>query len=553
MPASNLERGATMMDKTQRFDRSKRQAFRKILGLGTGLATANLLTPSHASALGMNIGVEPAQNPAAPFTGIYYVRGFGARGDGKTVDTPAINRAIEAAAADGGGTVRFPAGTYLCYSIHLKSKVDLYLDQGATILAAETGEQGSYDPAEPNPWDKYQDFGHSHWHNALMWGEGISNVSIQGPGLMWGKGLTRGRGETGAGVGDKTISLKNCHNITIRDISVLHGGHFAILATGVDNLTIDNVMLDTNRDGVDIDCCHNVRVSNCTVNSPWDDGICPKSSYGLGYARATENLTITNCFVTGGYEEGTVLDGTWKEFQPGVRVPRTGRIKCGTESNGGFKNITISNCVFEKCQGLAIETVDGALAEDISITNITMRDIANCPIFLRLGSRMRGPAGVPVGKLRRVNISDIVVSNTAARYASIISGIPDHNVEDVRVSNITVLHPGGGTREDAALVPPEKENAYPEPTMFGSMPAYGFYIRHTARIELNHIDVRYEKEDLRPPFVLEEVEEADFLHIKAQQAAGVPSFALKNVTDFSTYLSRPVRDIYLKNVTQETL
>jgi len=541
------------MDKTQRFDRSKRQAFRKILGLGTGLATANLLTPSHASALGMNIGVEPAQNPAAPFTGIYYVRGFGARGDGKTVDTPAINRAIEAAAADGGGTVRFPAGTYLCYSIHLKSKVDLYLDQGATILAAETGEQGSYDPAEPNPWDKYQDFGHSHWHNALMWGEGISNVSIQGPGLMWGKGLTRGRGETGAGVGDKTISLKNCHNITIRDISVLHGGHFAILATGVDNLTIDNVMLDTNRDGVDIDCCHNVRVSNCTVNSPWDDGICPKSSYGLGYARATENLTITNCFVTGGYEEGTVLDGTWKEFQPGVRVPRTGRIKCGTESNGGFKNITISNCVFEKCQGLAIETVDGALAEDISITNITMRDIANCPIFLRLGSRMRGPAGVPVGKLRRVNISDIVVSNTAARYASIISGIPDHNVEDVRVSNITVLHPGGGTREDAALVPPEKENAYPEPTMFGSMPAYGFYIRHTARIELNHIDVRYEKEDLRPPFVLEEVEEADFLHIKAQQAAGVPSFALKNVTDFSTYLSRPVRDIYLKNVTQETL
>jgi len=542
-----------MMDKTQRFDRSKRQAFRKILGLGTGLATANLLTPSHASALGMNIGVEPAQNPAAPFTGIYYVRGFGARGDGKTVDTPAINRAIEAAAADGGGTVRFPAGTYLCYSIHLKSKVDLYLDQGATILAAETGEQGSYDPAEPNPWDKYQDFGHSHWHNALMWGEGISNVSIQGPGLMWGKGLTRGRGETGAGVGDKTISLKNCHNITIRDISVLHGGHFAILATGVDNLTIDNVMLDTNRDGVDIDCCHNVRVSNCTVNSPWDDGICPKSSYGLGYARATENLTITNCFVTGGYEEGTVLDGTWKEFQPGVRVPRTGRIKCGTESNGGFKNITISNCVFEKCQGLAIETVDGALAEDISITNITMRDIANCPIFLRLGSRMRGPAGVPVGKLRRVNISDIVVSNTAARYASIISGIPDHNVEDVRVSNITVLHPGGGTREDAALVPPEKENAYPEPTMFGSMPAYGFYIRHTARIELNHIDVRYEKEDLRPPFVLEEVEEADFLHIKAQQAAGVPSFALKNVTDFSTYLSRPVRDIYLKNVTQETL
>jgi polygalacturonase len=524
-----------------------------MIGLGTGLATASLLIPKNSSALEMNMPAETAQNPAAPFAGIYDVRGFGARGDGKTVDTPAINRAIEAAAAAGGGTVRFPAGTYLCFSIHLKSNVDLYLDQGATILAAETGEQGSYDPAEPNAWDKYQDFGHSHWHNALLWGEGISDVSILGPGLMWGKGLTKGRGETGAGVGDKSISLKNCHNITLRDISILHGGHFAILATGVDNLTIDNVMLDTNRDGMDIDCCHNVRVSNCTVNSPWDDGICPKSSYGLGYARATENLTITNCFVTGGYEEGTVLDGTWKEFQPGVRVPRTGRIKCGTESNGGFKNITISNCVFEKCQGLAIETVDGALAEDISITNITMRDIFNLPIFLRLGNRMRGPAGVPVGKLRRVNISDIVVSNTASRYASIISGIPDHNVEDVRVSNITVLHPGGGTREDAALAPAEKENGYPEPTMFGTMPAYGFYIRHAAGIEMNNIDVRHEKEDLRPAFVLEDVQGADFLHIKAQREAGVPSFALKNVSDFSAYLSRPVPETHLKNVTQKTL
>jgi polygalacturonase len=542
-----------IMDKTSRFDRSKRQTFRKMLGLGTGLATTNLFIPSNASALGGNMPTETAQIPAAPFAGIYDVRGFGAKGDGKTVDTPAINQAIEAAAAAGGGTVRFPAGTYLCFSIHLKSKVDLYLDQGATIVAAQTGEKGSYDPAEPNPWDKYQDFGHSHWHNALMWGEGISNVSILGPGLIWGQGLTRGRGETDPGVGDKSISLKNCHNITVRDISVLHGGHFAILATGVDNLTIDNVILDTNRDGMDIDCCRNVRVANCTVNSPWDDGICPKSSFGLGYARATEDLTITSCYVTGGYEEGTVLDGTWKEFQPGVRVPRTGRIKCGTESNGGFKNITISNCVFEKCGGLAIETVDGALAEDITVTNITMRDIANLPIFLRLGSRMRGPEGVPVGKLRRVNISDIVVSNTASRYASIISGIPDHNVEDIRLSNITVLHPGGGTREDAAMAPPERENGYPEPTMFGPMPAYGFYIRHAAGIEMDHIEVRYEKEDLRPAFVLEDVHGADFVHVKAQRATGVPGFALKNVGDFSAYLSRPVPETHLENVTQESL
>jgi polygalacturonase len=486
---------------------------------------------------------------------VYDVRRFGAQGDGKALDTPAVNTAIEAAAAAGGGTVRFPAGTYRCFSIHLKSHITLYLEQGATILAAETpeGGKGGYDAAEPNPWDQYQDFGHSHWHNALLWGEGIQDAAILGPGLIWGKGLTRGRGEHSPGVGDKSISLKNCHNVTLRDFSVLHGGHFAILATGVDNLTIDNVMMDTNRDGVDIDCCHNVRVSNCSVNSPWDDGICPKSSYALGYARATENLTISNCFLTGGYEEGTLLDGTFKLFEPAVRVPRTGRIKCGTESNGGFKNITISNCVFDHCQGLALETVDGALLEDVTITNITMQDIVNSPIFLRLGSRMRGPEGVPVGKLRRVNISNIVVSNTASRYASIISGIPNSDIEDVRLSNLTIVSQGGGTREDAAIEPPERENAYPEPTMFGAMPAYGFYIRHVKGIEMSNIEVGFAKEDVRPAFVLEDVKGADFLHIKAQHSPDVPSFVLRRDKDFSVYLSRPVPDTYLESVEQKTL
>ena len=182
------------------------------------------------------------------------------------------------------------------------------------------------------------------------------------------------------------------------DFSILAGGHFGLLLTGVDNLTIDNLKIDTNRDGMDIDCCRNVRVSNCTVNSPWDDGICPKSSFALGYARSTEDVTITNCFVTGKYQLGSVLDGTYKEFAPTDRVWRTGRIKCGTESNGGFRNIAISNCVFDGCQGLALETVDGAWLEDITISNITMRDIVTAPIFLRLGARLRGPRG---GKARR--------------------------------------------------------------------------------------------------------------------------------------------------------
>ena len=139
--------------------------------------------------------------------------------------------------------------------------------------------------------------------------------------------------------------------------------------------------------------------------------------------------------MTGGYEEGTLLDATFRRIGPGYKASHNGRIKFGTESNGGFRNVTVSNCVIEDCRGIALESVDGALLEDISISNITMRDIVDVPLFLRLGSRMRGPEGTPVGELRRVNISDIIVSNCASRQASLIIGIPGHYIEDVKLSN----------------------------------------------------------------------------------------------------------------------
>jgi polygalacturonase len=507
------------------------------------------------AALGAAAAPAGAQAHSTAASAQYDVKAFGAKGDGESLDTAAINRAIETAASAGGGAVHFPAGNYLCYSIHLKSNVTLYLGPGATIIAADSSAGGGFDPAEPNAWDKYQDFGHSHWHNSLIWGEGLENVCIAGPGLIWGKALSRGSGDTAlaAGVGNKSISLKNCHNITLRDFSILHGGHFAILATGVDNFTIDNLRIDTNRDGVDIDCCRNVRVSNCSVNSPWDDGICLKSSYGLGFARPTDNITITNCYVTGGYEEGTLLDGTFKKFGPDSKVPFTGRIKFGTESNGGFRNITISNCVLESCRGLALETVDGALLEDVSITNITMRDIVDMPMFLRLGRRMRGPAGVPVGELRRVNISDIVISNCDSRQAALVMGIPGHQIQDVKLSDIFIEHRGGGTRDDAAIQPPELEDAYPEPSSFGPMPAHGFFIRHVKGIEMRDVEVRGLKEDFRPAFLLEDVRGAEFFHVKAARVDNIPEFVLKNVEDFSVSQSRPVADTALDRVQVKTL
>ena len=443
------------------------------------------------------------------------VRAYGAKGDGKTVDTAAINKAIDAAKEAGGGTVVFPAGTYIAGSIHLQSHVALFLDNGSMI---ESGPPATApcDPPEPNQWDKFQDFGHSHWHNSLIWGENLEDVAISGTGVIHGTALSRSASANSpAGTGNKAIALKNSRNVTIRDITISHGGHFAILATGVDNFTVDNVKMDTNRDGIDVDACRNVRLSNLTVNSPFDDGICLKSSFGLGVARATENVTITNCQVSG-YDEGTYLDGTYKRERTSARGT-TGRLKFGTESSGGFKNITISNCVFAYSRGLAIESVDGGAIEDVTIDNITMRDIVNAPIFIRRGNRARTPGEPPPGVIRRVTISNVVASGVSGAHGVLISGIPGYPIEDLRLSNIRIHYEGGGTKADADLEPAEKEKDYPEPDMFGRMPAYGLFARHVDGLDIRDADFTFDKPEQRPVMQLRDVTRVDVEHLRAQK------------------------------------
>jgi polygalacturonase len=529
-----------------------------------GVAAAAIPTVSFAAS------AQESAMATVPAQGVFDVRKYGATGDGKTLDTDSVNRAIEAAAT-GGGVVVFPAGLYLCFSIHLKSQVHLHLEQGSVMVAADSplpGQQtgyngGVYDAAEPKTaWDAYQDYGHNHWHNSLLWGEDIHDISITGPGLIWGRGLSDGRARKDfgglftaeqAGVGNKAIALKNCHNVLFRDFSILKGGHFGLLLTGVDNLTIDNLKIDTDRDGMDIDCCQNVRVSNCTVNSPWDDGICPKSSYALGYARPTRNVTITNCWVTGTYELGSVLDGTFRKFADDAHAWRTGRIKMGTESNGGFINITISNCVFEGCQGYALESVDGALIEDITITNTTMRDLASCPIFMRLGARLRGPKeSTKVGTLKRILISNLTCHNAPRNGGSILSGIPGYSIEDVKLSNIYIETAGGGTAEAGHAQPPEFESKYPEPNMFGTVPASGFFLRHVRNIEMSHVEIANATPDARPAFYLTEVERADFFAVTAPRGAD-GAFALHDVKDFRIGWSRAAADTILGNIDNKTL
>ncbi len=541
------------------------------------------LSPVALAATAGHVSLADAQTEAHATDALFNVHTFGATGDGKTIDTPAINKAIEEVAAKGGGTLLFPAGTYVCFTIRLKSNVDLYLSRGCTILAADSpkpGEStgyngGTYDLAEPNdPWTPYQDYGHNHWRNSLFYAENQHDFSVLGPGLIYGKGLSHGsRDPRGGyfpyvaeqrGVGNKTFGLKNCRNVMLRDFSVLKGGHFAVLATGVDNLILENLLIDTDRDGFDIDCCRNVRVSNCTVNSPWDDGICPKSSYALGYARSTDNVTIANNFVSGCYELGSVVAGTWKKYPDDAPVPLQGRIKCGTESNGGFRNITITGNVIEGSKGFALESSDGAFLEDIAITGNTMRDVADAPLFLCLNARNRGPKEtMRPGTLRRVLISNLVCHNSNASTASLLVGIASNLIEDVKLADCYIGNLGLPARmrtnwgERFAPMPdwrtikvPDMDNAYPELLHFGPTPVGGFFIRHLRNLEMSHVEVAPANPDPRPAFWLEDVHRADFFAITAPKQE---NFALHNVTDFRLLWSRAATDTDLAEAKDQVL
>jgi polygalacturonase len=498
----------------------------------------------HGALLGMF--VRDAQSSPAPDG--FNVRSHGATGDGKTLDSPAINRAIEACAKAGGGTVRFPAGTYLCGSIHLKSHINLQLDSGATILGAPQ-EMLAYDPAEPFEGPAYQDGGHTYFHNSLIWGEDLTEVSITGHGMINGGGLLRGAkqldqlsgyskwsptnrgphagierpGEDTLRLGNKAIALKRCRNVLLRDVTIFHGGHFALLATGCDGMTVDNVTVDTNRDGFDFDCCRNLVVSNCRVNSPHDDAICPKSSLALGRPVITENLTIVNCQVSG-YEEGTLLDGSMKPSKDSV-----GRIKFGTEGSGGFRNCTIANCTFRQSHGLALEQVDGGILENITINNLAMMDVAIYPIYITLGSRLRGPGVTQPGKLRNILISNVIATGIDPLSGIQITGVPEQPIEGIRLENIRLFFKGGGDSTNAAVPPPDPGTGYPDPSRIGVMPAYGLFARHVRDLELANIRFEFEQTDLRPAIMCVDVDDLRIENLRARVADGVPPFRWREV------------------------
>ncbi len=478
-------------------------------------------------------------------TSTYNVRNFGAKGDGTSLDSPAIDKAIQTAAQAGGGTVYLPPGTYLSGTIHLASNIHLYLDMGATILAAPQ-DMKAYD--EPEHWEgtAYQDGGHTYFRNSLIYGEGLTNISITGQGMINGSALTTGDGQqdvasgyknwqhpdeastnsaniTLARLGNKAIALKRCRNVLLRDITIFRGGHFAVLTTGCDNLTVDNVTMDTNRDGIDIDCCRNVMVSNCRINSPNDDGLCPKSSFALGTNVICENMTFVNCMVSG-FEVGTLLDGTMK---PKANGNGNGRIKFGTEANGGFRNVTVANCVFRSCKGLALEEVDGGILENININNITMMDVASYAIYITTGERNRGPKVTQPSRIRNVLISNVTADGVSANSGIQIFGLPEEPIEGLRLENIRLICKGGGTEEQASKIPAELNTGYPEPR--GVMPAYGVFARHVHGLELAGINLSFQREDKRPAMICSDVKGLEVDNFKAQLGDGVSAARMDQV------------------------
>lgn len=453
----------------------------------------------------------------------FNVRDFGAVGDGTTLDHTAINRAIDSCAATGGGRVVLPAGTYLCGSIRLKSDVELHVSAGAVIKAAPA-KLKAYDEAEPWEGPAYQDGGHTYFHNSLIWAVGQRNVSITGRGMIDGEGLTKRDTEKGGnlqggniGTGDKAIALKECRNVLIRDLTIYRGGHFAIIVTGCELGTIDNVTVDTNRDGMDIDCCKYLTVSNCKINTPSDDALVLKSSYALKRPVLCEHIAVTNCVITG-YKVGTLLDGTY--------VPEKvnwvcGRFKLGTESNGGYRNIAVSNCTFMYSSGLAFEEVDQGLMENVVVSNITMSHVHHYPIYITTGCRNRGPKErTTVSTGADIMISNVVADDVDSLAGIIVTGMEGHPLRNISLDNIRITYRGGGTAEQAKRSYREQGTNYPEPRFAGPTPAYGLYARHVDGLDARNLTFATMRPDHRPAVMLDDVRNATVINLNAPVEKG---------------------------------
>ncbi len=498
---------------------------RYFVGTLASAAGAGLLT-TQASLRAAESQVDPGDSSRA---GVFDVRSFGAVGDGKVKDTRAIQAAIDACSAAGGGFVLFPPGRFLSGTISLKDHVILHLAPQATLLGST--DRADY-PARPFPARDLDIGGFEVW--ALIHAEGARNIGIEGLGTIDGSGeafppLAKIPSlDVASGPRPRAIFLRDCQRVFLRDIQVRNSACWSLHLARCDDAIVDGVTIFSEhyvqQDGIILDSSRNVRVSSCRVDTA-DDCIVFKTSF----PQPCESITVQGCVLSG------LCSG----------------LKFGTQSLGDMRNVTISNCAIHHCRlgGLKFESMDGGTIEDICVSNLAMSDVT-APVFFRIGNRGQdfGFQDVakprPVGMLRNVQVTGIQASLTRTATLErrgrvwsplsgctmIVAGLPGHPVENVTLCDFQVVMPGGGTAEHAARSDvPELEARYPENDMFGVLPAWGFYIRHARALSLANMRIELAGPDHRPSILADDVEDLELDRLTASTGESPALIRLRGV------------------------
>jgi polygalacturonase len=455
-----------------------------------------------------------------PFWGIgqdlFDVDDFGAKGDGVFMNTNAIQEAIDKCSQQGGGVVYINNGTYLSGSIYLKDNVTLHLEANAVLL-------GSPRAADYNDLGNFVD-GLGHAKNKFFVGASeAKNISIVGEGVINGQGDSpefRIHKDSRGDVRPTLIKFYNCEKVRMIGVTLRSSGAWVSHYFGCTDVLIQNVNIDSwsngNNDGIDIDCCENVRIDNCNISSG-DDAIVLKATAN----RPTRNVVVSNC----------------------ILHTSTGAFKIGTESVGDIQNVTVSNCAVRGAGGgIKLLCMDGSIIRNINISNMVMQNV-EMPIFLRLGSRLnifhQGEKKKDTGSLENIKISNIQIdTNSPGRTKGhrlqhqsgiFITGIPGYPIKDISLENISLRIHGGGQKEDSFVEVPENISKYPEFNFFSDwLPAYGAYIRHAENVRVENISIKTIKPDQRFVVAVDNIKNFSFKNIQSDVTTGGESFfALK--------------------------
>jgi polygalacturonase len=441
---------------------------------------------------------------AEPVGASINVLDYGAKGDGEHLNSIAIQKAIDVCAKAGGGTVYLPNGVFLTGTLYMKNNVTLHLAQGCTLLGSTNLED------YPVTVQKFRSFTDTYTVRSMIYAEDVERIAITGRGTIDGNGFKFKRGDRYKNR-PYIIRMVTSRHILIRDITLKDSAmwvqhYLACDDVRITGITVRSRYANGNNDGIDIDSCQRVIISDCNIDS-LDDAIVLKSTSH----RPCKDVVVENCILS----------------------TRCNALKLGTESIGGFENIKFTGCAIynTRLSGIAIEVVDGGTLENVVVSDITM-DGVGAPIFIRCGARNRpfikGEELTTKSILRNITISNIQAKNTDM-IGCPISGLPDQLIENLTLSNIRITFVGGGKSTDTHREIEEKAKRYPEHPMFGKLPAYGFYVRHARNVKMSNVHVDYASPEERPGLVCDDVEGLDLLGFQAESSVvDEPLIILRN-------------------------